>query len=239
MTATCLIWKTLSWKRPRMLQRVEKEVRLTHVKRRRSHLSVVREHYLRSDITCKVDKCTVCDQDQSKGIISIAVHWAEDRLGLICRYACSIAEIWQEIIYHCRQPPWIPSKKLSVCFKFILDHWVSDMFRNVVLVIYFAVIGSLDSRLLHYAVPDVPALSKFLEVFEHPSLTGCILLQTALAHIRSRVGRQSYHRAKALLSPPHKDCVMFSNEYHRETFAQREKLESLEEWQERWGVTWS
>ena len=53
---------------PRLqMDRVEKEVRLTYTKRR-THVSVIREHYLRDDISCKAEKCCICDHhDSSQG----------------------------------------------------------------------------------------------------------------------------------------------------------------------------
>lgn len=42
------------------LDRIEKEVRLTYGKGRRGYVSVVREHYLRDDISCKTEKCCIC-----------------------------------------------------------------------------------------------------------------------------------------------------------------------------------
>ena len=42
-----------------VLEKVEKEVRFSSV-RQRGNVSVVREHYLRDDIGCKVDSCPLC-----------------------------------------------------------------------------------------------------------------------------------------------------------------------------------
>ena len=44
---------------------IEKEVRLTH-RKRRANVSVVREHYLRDDISCKAEKCCICDHQIMK-----------------------------------------------------------------------------------------------------------------------------------------------------------------------------
>ncbi len=95
------------------------------------------------------------------------------------------------------------------------------------------VTDSLDSKLLHYAIPDAAALCKYLEVFEHRSVLGCVLLQTALNHIRTKGGRESYRRAKALLGSHDKNFVIFSNEYHYETYSPRREKETQSEWQER------
>lgn len=43
------------------MKSLEKEVRLTYGKGRRGYVSVIREHYLRDDISCKVEKCSICD----------------------------------------------------------------------------------------------------------------------------------------------------------------------------------
>ena len=40
--------------------RLEKEVRIGYDHARRSYVSVVREHYLREDISCKSDMCMLC-----------------------------------------------------------------------------------------------------------------------------------------------------------------------------------
>ena len=42
------------------LERLEKEVRLAYNHGRRSYVSVVREHYLREDISCKSELCVLC-----------------------------------------------------------------------------------------------------------------------------------------------------------------------------------
>lgn len=49
------------------------------------------------------------------------------------------------------------------------------------LTIIFSEILSADAT--HYAIPDVSSLSDYLEVFEQPGITGCILLQSALTHV--------------------------------------------------------
>jgi hypothetical protein len=51
-----------------------------------------------------------------------------------------------------------------------------------------------------------------------------------MTQIRSKVKRQ---RAKSLLSSNSKEFVTFSNEHYFETFSQREKDETSEEWQQR------
>ena len=43
--------------------------------------------------------------------------------------------------------------------------------------------GLLNAGVTHYAIPDVLSLSNYLEVFEQPGITGCILLQTVLTHV--------------------------------------------------------
>lgn len=52
------------------LKCIEKEVRLTHRhgKGRRGNVSVIREHYLRDDISCKVENCSIaiCKQQGNK-----------------------------------------------------------------------------------------------------------------------------------------------------------------------------
>ena len=93
--------------------------------------------------------------------------------------------------------------------------------------------GLLDSKLLHYAIPDADALCKFLEIFEHTSISGCILLQTALSHVRSKGGRKRYDRVKGLLGNLEKNFVVFSNEFYYETYSSREKDETYLRWQER------
>lgn len=93
-----------------MLQ-LEKEVRLGYGKRTgRGYVSVVREHYLRDDVGCKREGCSLCVDSPSDG----------------------------------RHLP--PSAS-------------------------------------HYLMPDVAALRDYLELFEHPSITDIILLQTAISHV--------------------------------------------------------
>ena len=41
----------------------------------------------------------------------------------------------------------------------------------------------LSSEVDHYTIPDGEVLSQFLDVFEHPSLTGLIITQTAANHV--------------------------------------------------------
>ena len=40
---------------------IEKEVRLPYRKGKKANHSVVREHYLRKDISCKAEKCCICN----------------------------------------------------------------------------------------------------------------------------------------------------------------------------------
>lgn len=56
---------------------------------------------------------------------------------------------------------------------------------------------------------------------------------TYTLQIRSKVGRRSYRRLTHLLESHTKQCVVFSNEHHFETFVQRESGETLEQWQHR------
>lgn len=146
---------------------IEKEVRLPYRRGgKRSYISVVREHYLRDDIPCKVENCPTCQHPLTGG----------------------------------------PSCDST---------------------------GTLSKEASHYSIPDTAALTGYLEVFEQPEIKGCILLQSALMQIRSKVGRQSHQRAKSLLTSPAKKFAIFSNEHYFETFIQRKKGESFEEWQQR------
>ena len=42
------------------VKRVEKEVRLSYGRGKRSYVSVVREHYLREDVSCGSERCILC-----------------------------------------------------------------------------------------------------------------------------------------------------------------------------------
>ncbi|KAL5481237.1 hypothetical protein EMCRGX_G021367 [Ephydatia muelleri] len=139
----------------------EKEIRFSSF-RRRGTVSVVREHYLRDDISCKVEFCPLCTNCKAGGKLS------EGLLGAGCS---------------------------------------------------------------HYIMPDVSALGEYMEIFENPAMSGLIMLQTVVAGIKSR-----RHRSRALglvTSPPHKHCVMFSNEHHIETYTERDEEEALPQWQRR------
>lgn len=56
---------------PNLIQH-EKEVRLSYNHPRRSYVSVVREHYLREDISCRSELCVLCpdypSHSKSKGV---------------------------------------------------------------------------------------------------------------------------------------------------------------------------
>ena len=56
---------------------------------------------------------------------------------------------------------------------------------------------------------------------------------THTSQVRSKVGRRSYRRLTHLLESPTKQCVVFSNEHHFETFVQREAGETRDQWQHR------
>ncbi|XP_064382954.1 DIS3-like exonuclease 1 [Halichondria panicea] len=144
--------------------RCEKQVRIGYGKGRRGYVSVTREHYLRDDISCKVEKCILCDEEDS-GLRKQAARL-------------------------------IPNSS-------------------------------------HYIIPDTPVLSDFMEVVEHPSVVGVVLLQTPLSHIRNKKGRRSHSKLVSLLSRPEKQCVLFSNEHHVETFLPRLSEETTRQWHTR------
>ena len=55
-------------------ERLEKEVRLSYGRGKRSYVSVVREHYLREDISCGSELCVLCrdissHKNRKKGVI--------------------------------------------------------------------------------------------------------------------------------------------------------------------------
>lgn len=43
--------------------------------------------------------------------------------------------------------------------------------------------GVLSAGATHYAIPDVETLSGYLEVFEHPGVTQCVLLESVLNQV--------------------------------------------------------
>ena len=54
------------------LVQLEKEVRLGYNHGKRSYVSVVREHYLREDLSCRSELCALCSdppQTRSIGVI--------------------------------------------------------------------------------------------------------------------------------------------------------------------------
>ena len=50
-----------------IMLKLEKEVRIGHGRGKRGNVSVVREHYLRDDISCKSEACVLCEGGTTPG----------------------------------------------------------------------------------------------------------------------------------------------------------------------------
>ena len=51
-------------------EQLEKEVRLSYGRGKRSYVSVVREHYLREDLSCGSELCILCKELPSPATVS-------------------------------------------------------------------------------------------------------------------------------------------------------------------------
>lgn len=91
----------------------------------------------------------------------------------------------------------------------------------------------LSSEVDHYAIPDGEVLSQFLDVFEHPSLTGLIITQTAANHVRTYIGHRSYSRLVNTISHSSKESVLFCNEHQIECFSSQQPHETAAQWKQR------
>ncbi|XP_039629459.1 DIS3-like exonuclease 1 [Polypterus senegalus] len=91
----------------------------------------------------------------------------------------------------------------------------------------------LSGDVTHYLVPDWKVVQDFQEILEFVDLKGVIFMQTACQAVQHQKGRRQYRRLQSLLKDAHHDCVLFSNEFQRESYFPREKGESFEKWQTR------
>ena len=69
-------------------ERLEKEVRLGYSRGKRSYVSVVREHYLREDISCRSELCLLCRDIPSHGSPKGATFTAAVYVCALCVCVC-------------------------------------------------------------------------------------------------------------------------------------------------------
>lgn len=126
-------------------------------------VKVVREHYLRDDIGCGIESCSVCVSTHVESNISLNPNPGNDDHSLC------------------------PSS--------------------------------------HYLAPDTNVLLHQIDVLESPALKNLIVLQTVLDEVRSKLP-PVYKKVMDMAADPDKRLYVFSNEYHRETYVEREAGES-------------
>ena len=76
----------------------------------------------------------------------------------------------------------------------------------------------LPSEATHYIIPVAGVVGPYLEIFESPSITGIVILQTVVSSVKESVGSRSYQRLKALVKQERKKSIYFSNELHMQTY---------------------
>ncbi|KAJ1562981.1 exosome catalytic subunit dis3 [Cladochytrium tenue] len=77
----------------------------------------------------------------------------------------------------------------------------------------------------HFIVPDTNVLYHQIDLIEHEVFKNVIVLQTVLQELRHR-SLQIYSRVRALIAEPTRRFWVFSNEFHRETYIEKEKDET-------------
>lgn len=77
----------------------------------------------------------------------------------------------------------------------------------------------------HYLVPDTNVLYHQIDLIEHEAFKDIIILQTVLQELRHR-SMQIYSRVRALIADSTRRFWVFSNEFHRDTYIEKEKDES-------------
>ncbi|KAJ3216693.1 exosome catalytic subunit dis3 [Dinochytrium kinnereticum] len=77
------------------------------------------------------------------------------------------------------------------------------------------------SKKAHFVVPDTN-----IDLIEHTAFTNVIVLQTVLNELRHR-SSSIYGRVRALIGESSRKFWVFSNEFHREVFVEKEKDETI------------
>ncbi|EME27978.1 exoribonuclease R [Galdieria sulphuraria] len=83
-----------------------------------------------------------------------------------------------------------------------------------------------------YLIPDTNIVLHQLDLLESDVVTDVILLQTVLQETRNR-NMSVYERLKKLLNDQSRSFVSFSNEHHKETFIERQKDETSNDYNDR------
>ena len=76
----------------------------------------------------------------------------------------------------------------------------------------------LPSEATHYILPVAGVVGPYLEIFESPSITGIVMLQTVASSVKESEGGRSYQRLKALVKQERKKSIYFSNESCVQTY---------------------
>lgn len=84
--------------------------------------------------------------------------------------------------------------------------------------------GSLNSAF----IVDLQVATTQLDILEHPSVKNLVFISTILNQVKEK-SLASYARIRNIVSQVNKNCYVFSNEFHHETFAEREIGEPVEE----------
>uniref|UniRef100_A0A8C2P0Y5 DIS3-like exonuclease 1 n=1 Tax=Capra hircus TaxID=9925 RepID=A0A8C2P0Y5_CAPHI len=90
----------------------------------------------------------------------------------------------------------------------------------------------LSGDVTHYMVPDWKVVQDYLEILEWPSRSGKEPPCQCKRHKRCR----QYNKLRNLLKDARHDCVLFANEFQQSCYLPRERGESMEKWQSRYGL---
>jgi len=84
----------------------------------------------------------------------------------------------------------------------------------------------------HYVVLDTNAVLHQMDVLEDPVFQNVILLQTVLQEVKHQ-SYTAYKRIRELISVKERNFYVFCNEHHRDTFVERRKSESPNDYNDR------
>ncbi|KAK3090437.1 hypothetical protein FSP39_011852 [Pinctada imbricata] len=92
-------------------------------------------------------------------------------------------------------------------------------------------VGLLSAESNHYLVPDCQVAREYLEILQHPLITGIIFLQTTVHSVQHEGSRRLYNRLKNIVKDTRKSSIIFHNEFQKYAYCVREAGEQLSSWQ--------
>lgn len=84
----------------------------------------------------------------------------------------------------------------------------------------------------HYLIPDTNVVLHQIDVLEDAAITNCIILQTVLREVRHR-SSPAYKRIKETINETKKHFYTFVNEFHKDTYVERQPGESANDCNDR------